>query len=148
MARMSIMFDGFKDLAEMVDNVNPSALKPAVEKALTETAKYVQSNVDDAALPYANKGGGLKGYATGAMYNALKKENPVTWKTPFIAEVSVGFNLHAKGGFHSIFVMYGTPRMAKDPKLYNSIKGTKTKKEVAKIQEDILSVEFYKAVKG
>lgn len=146
MARMSIMFDGFKDMAEMVDRVNPSALKPAVDKALNATGEYIQNQVDKAALPYAH--GGLKGYATGEMFKALKNANPVIWKSPYIAEVSVGFDLHAKGGFHSIFVMYGTPRMAKDPKLYNSMKGTKTKKEVAKIQEEILSAEFYKAVKG
>lgn len=146
MARMSILFDGFQDLAEMVDRINPSALKPAVDKALTETGKYVQSEVNQAALPYAH--GGLKGYATGEMFNALKKDNQVIWTSPYVAEVSVGFNLSAKGGFHSIFVMYGTPRMAKDQKLYNSIKGTKIRKEVAKIQEDILNVEFYKAIKG
>lgn len=146
MARMSIMFDGFSELARMVDQVNPSALKPAVDKALTETGKYVQNQVNQATLPYAH--GGLKGYATGEMFQALKKDNPVIWKTPYIAEVSVGFNLNEKGGFHSIFVMYGTPRMAKDQKLYNSIKGIRTKKEVENIQKEILNTEFYKAIKG
>lgn len=135
MARMSITFDGFNDLAYIIDSMGGD-LKAAVNEALTETGNYVQTNVEQAALPYAH--GGLKGYATGDMFNALKKDNPVIWKTPTIAEVSVGFDLHAKGGFHSIFVMYGTPRMAKDQKLYDSIKGTKTKKEIAKIQEDIM----------
>jgi hypothetical protein len=146
MARMSIIGNGFKELAEKVDRCNPAALKPAVDKALNATGKYVQTNVDQATLPYAHKG--LKGYATGEMFQALKKDNPVIWSTPFVAEVSVGFNLGAKGGFHSIFVMYGTPRMSKDPKLYNSIKGTKTKKDVEKLQTDILNDEFHKAIKG
>lgn len=137
MARMSIMFDGFKDLAQVIDDCSGTeTLHKAVDEALTETGKYVQDQVNQAALPYAHKG--LKGYATGAMFNALKKDNPVIWTSPFIAEVSVGFNLKDKGGFHSIFVMYGTPRMAKDQKLYNSIKGTKTKKEIEQIQKEVL----------
>ena len=137
MARMSILFDGFEDLAAMVDRTYPAALKPIVDEALTETGKYVQEQVNKAAQPYATKGGGLKGYATGEMFRALKKSNPVIWISPHIAEVSVGFDLTAAGGFHSIFVMYGTPRMAKNQKLYNSIKGTKTKREVENIQEQI-----------
>ena len=135
MSRMSITFDGFDDLAYVIDSMGGD-LKAAVNDALTETGQYVQNQVNEAALPYSH--GGLKGYATGDMFNALKKDNPVIWKTPTIAEVSVGFNLNEKGGFHSIFVMYGTPRMAKDQKLYDSIKGTKTRKEVQKIQEDAM----------
>ena len=141
MARMSIMFDGFKDLAYMIDQIDSSALKPAVDKALTETGKLVQEKVNEATLPYAH--GGLKGYATGEMFNALKKDNPVIWTSPYVAEVSVGFNLNEPGGFHSIFVMYGTPRMAKDQKLYNSIKGTRTKHAIALLQEKILTEAWY-----
>lgn len=137
MARMGILFDGFEDLAYAVDScLGTEALKTAVADALDETGFYVQNNVNQAALPYAH--GGLKGYATGEMFNALKKDNPVIWTSDTIAEVSVGFNLSEKGGFHSIFVMYGTPRMAKDQKLYNAIKGTKTQKDVAKIQEQTM----------
>lgn len=143
MARMSILFDGFKDLAAAIDRVDSNAMKSAVEKALDETGKLVQGKVNQAALPYANKGGGLKGYATGEMFKALKKDNPVIWITPYIAEVSVGFNLDAPGGFHSIWVMYGTPRMSKDQKLYNSIKGTRTKHAIALLQKQILEEAWY-----
>ena len=34
--------------------------------------------------------------------------------------------------------MYGTPRMAKDTKVYNAIKGAKTKNDIAKIQQEIM----------
>lgn len=146
MARMGILFDGFKELAIAVDRMDPKALKPAVEKALNTTGEYVQEAVNEAAYPYAYKG--LKGYATGDMYNALKKDNPVIWKSPFVAEVSVGFNLYEKGGFHSIFVMYGTPRIAKDQKLYNAIKGTRTQHAIAKIQNDILTEALYGIMNG
>lgn len=148
MARMSITFNGFADALRQVEEMDPSAVKPAVNEALTETGKMVQRHVNEAALPYANKDGGLKGYATGDMFKALKKDNPVIWKTPFVAEVSVGFNLNEEGGFHSIFVMYGTPRIAKDQKLYNSIKGTRTQQSIAMLQESILSGYFYGVIKG
>ena len=35
--------------------------------------------------------------------------------------------------------MYGTPRIAKDVKLYNAIKGTKTQKEIAELQQKVMS---------
>jgi hypothetical protein len=66
----------------------------------------------------------------------------VEW-TGMVAEVAVGFDLTKKGGFHSIYVMngtkvHGTPRVKKDQKLWNAIKGAQTKKEIAALQEEIL----------
>lgn len=136
MARMKIMFDGFKDLAYEIDKAGGD-LHAAVDEALTETANMVQRHVEQATLPYANKGGGLKGYAEGDMYQAIKKDHPIYWHGT-VAEVSVGFNLLDKGGWHSIFVMYGTPRMAKDQKIYNAIKGTRTKHAITLLQQEIM----------
>lgn len=134
MARMKIMFDGFKDLAYAIDEAGGD-LHAAVEEALTKTAELVQNTLGQAALPYAEKG--LKGYATGDMFNSLKKENPIYW-TGTVAEVSVGFELYEKGGWHSIFIMYGTPRISKNQKIYNAIKGTRTKHAIAMLQEEIM----------
>lgn len=134
MARMSITFDGFADLAEAIDRAGGD-VKAAANEALTETQKLIQNNVTSAASPYAHKG--LKGYATGAMYESIIKNAQVEW-TGSVAEVGAGFKISAKGGFHSIFVMYGTPRMAKDPKVYNAIKGTSTKKDIAKLQQEVM----------
>ncbi len=134
MARMSITFDGFNDLAYRIDKAGGD-IRTAADEALTKTQALVQNNVQNAAAPYAHKG--LKGYATGEMYNAIKKNDGVHW-SGMVAEVGVGFNLSDKGGFHSIFVMYGTPRMAKDPKVYNAIKGTKTKKDIEQLQQEVM----------
>ena len=38
------------------------------------------------------------------------------------------------GGLPSIFLMYGTPRMKKDSKVYNAVYGKKTMDEVSMIQ--------------
>ena len=134
MARMKIMFDGFKDLAYQIDEAGGD-LHAAVDEALTKTAELVQHTLGQAALPYAEKG--LKGYATGDMFNSLKKDTPIYWKGT-VAEVSVGFELYEKGGWHSIFIMYGTPRISKNQKIYNAIKGTRTKHAIAMLQEEIM----------
>lgn len=140
MAKMSITFDGFEKLAEDIDAIDGD-LHAAVDEALQETQSIVQANVESSALSYNHKGGGRKGYATGKMYNSIIRDTGIIWKGT-VAEVNTGFS-GSKGsiaGFmHSIFVMYGTPRMAKDPKIYNAIKGTATRKQIAKVQEEIMS---------
>ena len=134
MAKMSITFKGFDQLAEEIDAIDGN-LHDAVDEALTESVKIIQSGLQTAAAPYSAKG--LRGYATGKMYGSIIENPQVEWKG-LIAEVGAGFELYARGGWHSIFVMYGTPRMAKNPKVYNAIKGTKVKNEIAKKQEEIM----------
>ena len=134
MAKMQILFDGFKDLAADIDRAGGD-IKAVVDEALTETQKLVQENTTTAAACYATKG--RKGYATGEMYRSILKDARIEWKG-MVAEVAVGFDLSQKGGYHSIFIMYGTPRIKKDQALFNAIKGTKTKKEIAELQEKIL----------
>lgn len=143
MAHMSVTFKGFDQLFEDFDRLDSQAARDSVDRALRATADYVQTNVNEAAQPYAQ--GGHKGYATGDMYNALRKENNVYWVTNYIAEVKLGFDFYADGGFHSIFMMYGTPKIAKDQKLYDAIFSSRTKKQVEKIQKEIMWTDFFKA---
>ena len=141
MAKMSIMFDGFNDLAYQIDKVGGD-LHKAVDEALTETQKLVQGNLEQAAAPYAS--GGQKGYATGEMFKAIIRNPEISW-TGNVAEVRVGFDLHQEGGYHSLFVMYGVPRhkknnpgIAKDAKIYNAIRGVRTRKQIEDIQESTM----------
>ena len=136
MAKVGVVFSGFDDLAYQIDKAGGN-LKEAVDFALTETADLVQRKVNQAALPYQSKSADHP-YATGDMFNALRKDDHVRWVTPTIAEVHAGFNLYEKGGWHSIFMMYGTPKIAKDQKLYNSIKGTQMQHAIALLQETIM----------
>lgn len=136
MAKMKITFKGFADLAAQIDKAGGDLIT-AVDEALTETETIVQNNLEQAAARYARKGGGAKGYATGRMFSAIISDTRIEW-VGNVAVVHVGFNLSAPGGFHSIFVMYGTPRMAKDAKIYNAILGAKTRKQIAEAQEKAL----------
>ena len=133
MAKMQILFDGFEDLAAAIDR-SGGDLEQAVDEALTKTSEVIQNNLIPAASIYARKG--IKGYATGKMYGSLITNDSVQWEGT-VASINVGFNLN-NGGWHSLFVMYGTPRMAKDTRIYNAIKGTKTKKEIADAQEEVM----------
>ena len=135
MAKMKIIFDGFADLAYRIDQMGGD-LHTAVDDALTETQKLVQENLVTAAEPYAAKG--RKGYATGKMYASILKDARINWKG-MVAEVDVGFDLMTKGGYHSIFIMYGTPKMAKDNAIYNAIKGSKTKRQIAEVQKEVMT---------
>ena len=133
MARMEILFDGFVRLAQEVDRVT-GQLEKAVDDALNETSDIIQTETRSASSIYATKGGGRQGYATGAMYRSIVSENQVKWKG-YTAEVNVGFDFGKHGGHHSIFIMYGTPKIPKDAKVYNAIRGTRTRKRVYEAQE-------------
>lgn len=134
MARMKIIFDGFTDLADAIDRAGGD-MHAAVDEALDETFDIVKANLIPAAAVYDRKG--LKGYASGDMYRTIIKDGAVQW-SGMTASIRVGFSISQKGGWHSIFVMYGTPRMAKDQNVYNAIKGARTKKEIAEKQQEIM----------
>lgn len=142
--RMSIIFDGFEKIAAELDRQGKE-LKPAVNEALEETQKYIQQELQSAAQPYAN--GGHKGYAKGDMYDAIITDADIDWKGS-VASVKVGFSTLYGGweGFmHSIFVMYGVPAhgkfnrgYGKDAKVYNAIRGIRTKKQIEKLQKEVM----------
>ena len=136
MARMSITFDGFADLAEAIDRVG-NDLHKAVDEALTDTQEIVSDELRSSAGIYQHKG--LKGYATGKMYSAIQKDGKVEWKGS-VASVGTGFSYEQnKAGFiHSIFVMYGTPKMSKDVRVYNAIRGSKVKKAIYEKQQEVM----------
>lgn len=134
--KMQLLFDGFKDLAADIDRIGGD-LDAAVDEALIGTADTIHNNLVTAAASYASKGGGKRGYATGAMYSTIIGDNYVNWMGS-IASIDVGFRIRQTGGWHSIFVMYGTPKMAKDTAVYNAIKGAATQAQIKKLQEEIM----------
>lgn len=106
-------------------------IKSTSEKALKESQKYITKNLHTEMK---------KHHRTGKTEKSLVENPSVRW-VGTMAEIDVGFDI-SNGGLPSIFLMYGTPRMKKDQKLFNAIYGKGTIEEVAKIQADILYKEI------
>ena len=77
---------------------------------------------------------------TGATEESLVEKPTIEWNGT-IATVKTGFNIK-DGGLASIFLMYGTPRIKKDQKLYDAFYSARTQKEIDKIQEDTFYEEI------
>lgn len=144
---MSITFDGFEKLAAELDKQGKE-LKPAVTEALEETQKYIQQQVESASEVYSS--GGRKGYAEGNLVNSIITDPKIEWEGN-TAKVGVGFSYKKdkKGFIHSLFVMYGVPAHGKfnrgyqkDTKVYNAIRGIRTKKQIEKIQKEVMEKYF------
>lgn len=124
--KLSIDFKNFEEYAEKLDKLGGD-LRAAVEQALQESAELVAQQLQ-ADMP--------KHHRTGRTQRSILN-NRVEWNGT-IAEIKVGFDI-SNGGFPSIFLMYGTPRMAKDQKLYNDVYGAATKRKVRELQEKIFA---------
>lgn len=135
MAKMTLEFDGLQDLLYKISEVEAD-LKPAVDDALTQVQAFVQGQTRQAAAKYVK--GGTE-YSTGKMLGAIKPTDGPQWSGS-VASVGVGFEIHKAGGggMHSVWMMYGTPRITPDTKLHNAVRGVRTKLEIRKIMDDTL----------
>lgn len=136
--RTGIDFSALSDMVTQLNRLNKS-VDTAVENALLESKKYVTPIVQREMQKHNG--------STGKTKAAIEKNNQV--KNDGVgAHVDVGFDISKEintSGFPvSIFLMYGTPKQAPDKKLYNAIYGSKTRKEIAKIQEE----EFLKVLQS
>lgn len=125
-----IEFEGFDEVIAKLTQLDGD-IKGVTEKALRETHKIITKKAETAIAPHKE---------TGATAKSLKKNAEISWGDG-TASVETGFSIR-QGGLASIFLMYGTPRMKKDQNLYNAFFGSKTKKEVTEIQEDIFFDEI------
>ncbi len=112
-------------------------LKGVTEEALKESERLITPKLHDDMKRHKR---------TGRTENSIDDNAKVKWEGTQGA-IKIGFNL-ADGGLASIFLMYGTPRIGKDQKLYNDIYGAKTRKEIAKKQEEIFSRAIKKRMGG
>lgn len=129
--KLTVDFSNFAEYAEKLDQLGGD-LKATAEEALQDSKDYVTENLERDMKSHRR---------TGRTEASIKDDSKVTWEG-MTASVDVGFNI-AHGGLASIFLMYGTPKMAKDQKLYNDVYGAATKRKIKKMQEEI----FEKAIK-
>lgn len=126
MARMKLEVQGLDGIMKRLNNANAD-VKQAVNRALTETHRIVTEKADTAIQQHRE---------TGLTERSLRRNAVIEWQGD-VAEVKVGFDI-AHGGLASIFLMYGTPRIKKDQKLYNAFFGKSTQQEIVRAQEEIL----------
>lgn len=137
----SLDFNGFLDLAEEIGNLGEGYLQDAVDRAFTASKNYVNDEIESAmnASKYHFDG---TGYSKGKAKASFEKvrQKPVEWNGT-TATAYIGVDLSEAP--EMIFLIYGTPHMQKDTKLYNAIKVKgKIKKEVERIQK----AEFDKVI--
>lgn len=134
--KLRLEFKGFEEYAARLDELGGD-LKATTEKALKESHALVTPKIK-AAMTKHNK--------SGSTSRAILDNSAVVWDGA-VASIDVGFDIQ-NGGMPSIFFMYGTPRIKPDADLYNSIYGSKTKKEVKELQQEIFSAAIKKAMEG
>lgn len=130
MPKLSVEFEGFNEAIKRLSNLEGD-VRQTTEKALKETHRIVTQKAETAAAPHKK---------TGRTERSMQRQAKVQWAGT-LASVETGFNIH-NGGLASIFLMYGTPRMRKDQKLYNAFYGSQTRKEVLQAQEEIFMDEI------
>lgn len=136
MAKIEMQFDGFNDVIRQLEQLEVD-VHETVTNALQEAGQYVTEQARAAIQPHRR---------TGKTEESLIENPPVEW-TGTQAAVNVGFDIN-NGGLPSIFLMYGTPRMKKDIKLYNAVYGAETKKKIEQIERDALDNAVEKAMQG
>lgn len=141
--KIGLQFDGFSDYMAKLDELGGTQLmKKGVEEALVESKKHVNPLIEKsmARLPAGGK------YSTGDTKKSIDNDMSVEWEG-MTGSIKVGFDF-SKSGLTSIFLMYGTPRMKPVSGLKGAIYGAKTQKEIAEIQEKVISDKIRKVMEG
>ena len=141
--KIGLQFNGWEDYMAKLDELGGTdAMKKGVEEALIESKKHVNPLIEKSMskLPAGGR------YSTGGTKESIDNENKVEW-SGMTGEIKIGFDF-SKSGLKSIFLMYGTPKMKPVSGLKSAIYGTKTQKEIAEIQEKVLSEAIKKVMEG
>lgn len=134
--KIGLQLEGFEELMAKLDALDGDL------KKVTNECLDVAHEIITPKLHQAMK----KHHQTGDTEKSIVDHSSVNWEGT-TADIDVGFKIR-NGGLPSIFLMYGTPRMKKDTKLYNAIYGKKVKDEIAKMQSLILADEIHKRMGG
>ena len=141
--KIGLQFKGWEDYMAKLDKLGGNQLmKKGVEEALIESKKHVTPLIEKSMtkLPAGGK------YSTGDTKKSIDDDLSVEWNG-MTGSIKIGFDF-SKSGLKSIYLMYGTPRMKPVSGLKSAIYGAKTKKEIAEIQEQVLSDVIKKVMEG
>lgn len=134
--KLTVNFSAFEEYAEKLDKLGGD-IKTAADKSLEESKKLVNKQLHEQMEKHKR---------TGDTEKAIRDNARVEWSGT-LGTVKVGFDI-AHGGLPSIFLMYGTPRMQKDQKLYNAVYGAGTKRKIKELQKKIFNDEIKRVMGG
>lgn len=144
--RIGLKFEGWEDYLSKLDELGgTNAMKNGVEEALIESKKHVNPLIDKAMVKSNLPAHGDYSVDEGTR-KSIDDDMSVEWEG-MTGSIKVGFDF-SKSGMKSIFLMYGTPNYDPVTGLKSAIYGAKTKKEVAEIQEKVLSNHIKKVMEG
>lgn len=136
--KLSLDFPGLEEYADKLDRLaGGEALKEAVGEALEKSKDFINEQLHEEMK---------KHHRTGLTEKSIMDNVKVEWSGNEV-EVKVGFDI-AHGGLASIFLMYGTPKAAKDQKLYNAIYGAATKRKIKALQDEAFQKAIDKVMGG
>lgn len=131
--KIGLQFSGLEEMIERLEAAEAD-IKTATEAALKASKQVVNQQLTRDTTNTNFPAGGK--YATGALKKSIDKDFNVKWEGT-TASLKIGYDFK-KSGMASIFLMYGTPKMPKVQKLYDDIYGNRTKRQVAKVQEEAM----------
>ena len=141
--RIGLQFNGWEEYIAKLDELGGTqTMKKGVEEALIESKKHVNPLIEQAMTKLPARGK----YSTGDTKKSIDDDLSVEWNG-MTGSIKIGFDF-SKSGLKSIYLMYGTPRMKPVSGLKSAIYGAKTKKEIAEIQEKVLSGVIKKVMEG
>lgn len=140
--KFELKFDGLEELVQSLEAMGKD-VKPIAEKALEATHAHITPKIHEkmtkSNMPHQGK------YWTGQSESQIIDEVNIEWSGN-VGSVDVGFSLD--DGLTPIWLIHGVESKGIDAVggLKSAIYGSKTKEEIAKIQEEIFSEEVRKAM--
>lgn len=134
--KLGVDFEGVDIYIKQLEALGEGAAKRATENALKATQAYIAKQAEQAMKKHEPPIGKYGKHRTD---KAIITDFPVEW-TQTTASIAVGFDLE-NGGMPSLYLMHGTevngqPHIKeKDTELYDAVYGSKTRREVQKLQK-------------
>lgn len=124
---MALQTSGFEELIQSLEKAGKDSRR-AAERALKNGKKAITPGIREAIARHRR---------TGRTEASLDQKDEVNWEGT-VAEANIGFRIR-DGGLPSIFLMYGTPRMAPDKRLLDSVYGSAARKKFNQAAEEALA---------
>lgn len=139
---MKLEFAGFDEMLKKLTALEADT-KSIAEEALRRTFDIVtreeEIGIQAPNLPAQGK------FSTGRTEKSLLRTFSVKWQGT-VGGTDVGFQID-KGGFPSIFLIRGTPKMQKDQKLYDAFYGDRIRGEFLNAQREVFTKALEEAMK-